>query len=64
MSRQSRSKLLDVLGRSGAPTTFSDENLKTLHAYLFLALVQADFELKRRGLGDGQEVYLRIANPQ
>ena len=62
-TKSTKSKLIDALGRSGSPTNFNDENLRTLHAYLFLALVQTDWELKRRGLSNGEEVLLQIASP-
>ena len=56
-------KILDVLGSYRSPRTFSDENLKALHLYLFLALLQSDNEMKRRGLSNG-EVCLQVGKPE
>jgi hypothetical protein len=59
----SKPKILEALG-SYRKRRFSDENLRELHLYLFLCLLQSDEEMKRRGLSNGEVIYMQLAKPE
>ncbi len=57
-------KLIEILGGYQTTSRLTDENLQLLHLYLCLTLLQSSEEIKRRGLGEGEEIYIRIAKPE
>ena len=58
-------KLIKALGyHRGDSSRLTDANLKLQHLYLFMALLDSNEEMKRRGLHDGKEISLCIVSPE
>ena len=61
--RKRKPVALDVLGKLSGIERWSDENIKLLHLYLYANLSHSDREMRRRGLGNGEEVYVQVVKP-
>ena len=55
-------KIIEILGNHRGTDRMSDANLKLLHVYLMMALIEAEGVLRQRGLA-GMAVNLRIHRP-
>lgn len=59
-----RPQLIKALGGQQTTRRLTDANLKLQHLYLYLALMQSNEEMQRRGLTSGEDIYVRLAKPE
>jgi hypothetical protein len=64
MKRQKRPKVVEALGQCRGFERYSTKNLQDLHCFLVMSLIDADFEMRRRGLGSGKEISIRTVDPE